>query len=121
MKLAFSSISALDRPLASAAKLAAEAGLDGLELTERAPHLAPGCDLEAAAAAGRAVRAAGLEVVAFGSYLGREAPAEPEAAAHAAAFAVSGRKRTCRPWSRCGRVGRSGGRAVGRGALPRNV
>ena len=47
MKLAFSSISALDRPLADAAQLAAEARLDGLELTERAPHLEPGCDLEA--------------------------------------------------------------------------
>ena len=67
MKLAFSSISALDRPLAEAAQLAAEAGLHGLEVTERAPHLAPGCDLEEAAAAGHAVRAAGLEVVAFGA------------------------------------------------------
>jgi sugar phosphate isomerase/epimerase len=99
MKLAFSSISALDRPLADAAQLAAEAGLDGLELTERAPHLAPGCDLEVAAAAGRSVRAAGLEVVAFGSYLGREAPAEPEAAAHAAACAAAMKTPLLRVWA----------------------
>ena len=72
MTLGFCSISALDRPLAEAARVAAEAGVDGLEISEHAPHLAPGDDVAAAAEAGRVVRAAGLEVLAFGSYLGRE-------------------------------------------------
>ena len=69
--LAFCSISALDRSLAAAAELAAAEGLDGLEVTQRAPHLAPGAGAEEIRAAGRAVRAAGVAVVAYGSYLGR--------------------------------------------------
>ena len=39
MKLGFCSISALDRPLADVAHLAATLGLDGIEVTQRAPHL----------------------------------------------------------------------------------
>jgi sugar phosphate isomerase/epimerase len=70
-RLAFCSISALDRSLAAAAELAAAAGLDGLEVTGRPPHLAPGAGPEEIRAAGRAVRAAGVAVVAYGSYLGR--------------------------------------------------
>jgi len=70
-RLAFCSISALDRSLAAAAELAAAAGLDGLEVTGRPPHLAPGAGAEEIRAAGRAVRAAGVAVVAYGSYLGR--------------------------------------------------
>jgi len=70
-QLAFSSISALDRPLAGAAEAAAAVGLDGLEVTARPPHLDPEAGLEAARAAGRTVRAAGLSVTAYGSYLGR--------------------------------------------------
>jgi sugar phosphate isomerase/epimerase len=99
MKLAFSSISALDRPLAEAAQLAAEVGLDGLEVCERAPHMVSGCQLEVATAAGLAVQAAGLEVVAFGSYLGREAPAGPEAAAHAVACAAAMEAPLLRVWA----------------------
>jgi len=71
MKLAFCSISALDRPLADVARLAAELGLEGLEVTAHRPHLDPEGGREAALAAREAVRAAGLEVVAYGSYLGR--------------------------------------------------
>lgn len=112
MKLAFSSISALDRPLAQAAQLAAEAGLDGLEVTERVPHLAPGCDLEAATEAGRAVQAAGLEVVAFGSYLGREAPTGPEAAAHTAACAAAMGAPLLRVWAEPAAGGGDRGRVV---------
>jgi sugar phosphate isomerase/epimerase len=69
--LAFCSISALDRSLEAAAALAAGAGLDGLEVTARPPHLDPFAPRAAHEAAGRAVRAAGLAVVAYGSYLGR--------------------------------------------------
>jgi hydroxypyruvate isomerase len=112
MKLAFSSISALDRPLADAAQLAARAGLDGLEVTERAPHLEPERQIEAAAAAGRAVRAAGLEVVAFGSYLGREAPAGPEAAPHAAACAAAMEAPLLRVWAEPAAGGGDRGRVV---------
>jgi sugar phosphate isomerase/epimerase len=112
MKLAFSSISALDRSLAEAAQLAAEAGLDALEVTERFPHLTPGCDLEAATAAGRAVQAAGLEVAAFGSYLGREAPAGPEAATHAAACAAAMETSLLRVWAEPAAGGGDRGRVV---------
>lgn len=70
-RLAFCSISALDRPLAAAAEVSAAAGLDGLEITARPPHLDPEAGPEAARAAGRAVRAAGVGVTAYGSYLGR--------------------------------------------------
>jgi 3-dehydroshikimate dehydratase len=84
--LAFCSISALDRPLAAAAALAASAGLEGLEVTARPPHLDPEAPREALRAAGRAVRDAGVAVVAYGSYLGRpdahgEAAAQREVAA----------------------------------------
>jgi sugar phosphate isomerase/epimerase len=69
--LAFCSISALDRPLAAAARLAVEAGLEGLEVTARPPHLDPRATPDDVRAAGRAVRAAGADVTAYGSYLGR--------------------------------------------------
>lgn len=87
--LAFCSISALDRPLARVAELAASLGLDGVEVTARPPHLELDADLAAVRDAGRAVRAAGSEVVAYGSYLGRfrlttPAHAEREAARAAA-------------------------------------
>ncbi|MDX2169105.1 MAG: TIM barrel protein [Deltaproteobacteria bacterium] len=87
--LAFCSISALDRSIEDAARLAADAGLDGLEVTAHPPHLDPQAGTGAAAAAGRAVRAAGIAVVAYGSYLGRfggrtRADAEREVAIAAA-------------------------------------
>jgi sugar phosphate isomerase/epimerase len=70
-KLGFCSMSALDRSLAAAAEVAANAGLDGLEVTARPPHLDPDAGLEVAREAGRNVRAAGVDVIAYGSYLGR--------------------------------------------------
>ena len=70
-KIAFCSISALDRPLAAVASLAAGLGLDGLEVTAHPPHLDPEEGVQAARSASRLVRQAGLEVVAYGSYLGR--------------------------------------------------
>lgn len=69
--LGFCSISALDRPLAAAAELAAAAGFDTLEVTARPPHLDPEAGTAAAREQGRSVRGAGIEVVAYGSYLGR--------------------------------------------------
>jgi sugar phosphate isomerase/epimerase len=71
MRIAFCSISALDRPLAGAAELAAGAGLDAIEVTAHHPHLDPEAGVEVAREAGRAVRAAGVEPIAYGSYLGR--------------------------------------------------
>jgi len=77
--LALCSISALDRPLAAAAALAAAHGLGGLEVTARPPHLDPSAPDEAIRDAGRAVRDAGVEVVAYGSYLGQAAPGRSQA------------------------------------------
>ncbi len=71
MQLGFCSISALDRPLAEVAAIAAGAGLDGIEVTARPPHLDPEAPLEAHREIASRVRDAGLEVVAYGSYLGR--------------------------------------------------
>ena len=76
--LALCSISALDRPLAAAAALAAAHGLDGLEVTARPPHLDPSAPDAAIRDAGRAVRDAGVAVTAYGSYLGKwEGPDRP--------------------------------------------
>jgi sugar phosphate isomerase/epimerase len=71
MTLGFCSISALDRPLAEAAALARAVGLGALEVTAHQPHLDPEEGPDAARDAGRAVRAAGVDIVAYGSYLGR--------------------------------------------------
>jgi sugar phosphate isomerase/epimerase len=71
LRLAFSSVSVLDRSIEDAAALAARNGLDGLEVVAHAPHLDPDTGPEGARAIGRAVREAGLEVTAYGSYLGR--------------------------------------------------
>lgn len=68
--LGFCSLSALDRPLAAAAELAASLGLDGIEVTARPPHLDPDAGPGPAREAARAVRDAGVEVLAYGSYLG---------------------------------------------------
>jgi sugar phosphate isomerase/epimerase len=86
-RVGFCSISALDRPLARAAEAAAAAGLDGLEVTDRPPHLEPDAPLAAAREAGRAIRVAGIDVMAYGSYLGRSGPRTPEHAAREAARA----------------------------------
>jgi len=64
----------MDRSLAEAAALAARCGADGLELTGRAPHLAPEADLDEVRAAGERVRAAGVGVTAYGSYLSYRTP-----------------------------------------------
>jgi sugar phosphate isomerase/epimerase len=99
MKLAFCSISALDRPLVDAAKVAANAGLDGLEVTAHSPHLNPEDGTDAAAEAGRSVRAAGLEVIAYGSYLGRFGQVTPQHAEREAAIAAALETRLLRVWA----------------------
>src|SRR5437899_1882403 len=48
VQLGFCSISALDRPIEAAAALAAECGVDALEVTAHAPHLDPEQGPEAA-------------------------------------------------------------------------
>lgn len=87
--LGFCSISALDRPLVQVAELAAALGLAGIEVTARKPHLDPEAGVEAARDAGRAVRAAGSEIVAYGSYLGRFRLTTPAHAAREAALAAA--------------------------------
>lgn len=87
--LGFCSLSALDRPLAAVAEAAAGAGLDGVEVTARAPHLNPDAGPAAARAALRAVRDAGLNVLAYGSYLGTAEHMDPALAAREVALAAA--------------------------------
>ena len=68
--LGFCSISALDRPLAAAAELVAANGLDGIEVTARAPHLEMGASDADVAEAAAAVKGADVAVLTYGSYLG---------------------------------------------------
>lgn len=97
--LGFCSFSALDRSLADAARLAAEAGLDGLEVTAHPPHLDPAAGLDAARAAGRAVRAAGIPVIAYGSYLGRYGQVTTADALRAANIAAALETPLLRVWA----------------------
>ncbi len=69
--LAFCSISALDRPIAAVAEMALACGVEAIEITGHAPHLAADASVAEARDVGRAVRATGCGIVAFGSYLGR--------------------------------------------------
>ncbi len=98
-KLGFCSISAMDRSLAAAAEVAANAGLDGLEVTARPPHLDPDAGLDAAREAGRSVRAAGVDVIAYGSYLGRPDVAGQMQAERDVAVAEALETRLLRVWA----------------------
>lgn len=98
-KLGFCSISALDRPIAAAAAIAASAGLDGLEVTAHQPHLDPEHGVAAARDVGRAVRAAGVEVIAYGSYLGRFGQVTAEHARREAAIAAALETDLLRVWA----------------------
>jgi sugar phosphate isomerase/epimerase len=98
-RLCFCSISALDRPLGDAAALAARLGLDGLEVTAHRPHLDPNDGIESARAIGRAVRTAGIEVVAYGSYLGRFGQVRHEHAQREAAIAAALETPLLRVWA----------------------
>jgi L-ribulose-5-phosphate 3-epimerase len=69
--LLFCTISALDRSLADAARLAAANGLDGVEVTARPPHLDPHAPLAEIRAAAKTLRELGAPALAYGSYLGR--------------------------------------------------
>ncbi len=97
--LALCSISALDRSLSGAAELAASAGFEGIEVTARPPHLDPEAGTEAARAAGRAVREAGVGVVAYGSYLGRPEQAEIHHAHREVALAAALEAPLLRVWA----------------------
>lgn len=99
MQLGFCSISALDRSLTEAAAVAAGAGLDGLEVSAHPPHLDPDAGVEAAREAGRLVRAAGLAVIAYGSYLGRMGRTTPAHARREAAIAEALETRLLRVWA----------------------
>lgn len=99
VQLAFCSISALDRSLAEAAAVAAAAGLEAIEISAHAPHLDPEAGLEAARDAARAVRDAGLEIVAYGSYLGRFGQTERAHAEREAAIAAALETPLLRVWA----------------------
>lgn len=98
-RIAFCSISALDRPLAEAAAMAARVGLDGLEITAHQPHFDPEGGVEAARRAAGAVRDAGLEVVAYGSYLGRFGQTSRRHAEREAALAAAMGAPLLRVWA----------------------
>ncbi len=72
MKLGLCSIAFLNLPLCEVARLAADAGLDGIEITAREPHL--GCEATPSTAADirREIRSLGLDVIAYGSYFGSQ-------------------------------------------------
>jgi sugar phosphate isomerase/epimerase len=107
MQLGFCSISALDRSIADAAALTAGAGLDGIEVTAHQPHLDPEQGPEAARAIGRAVRAAGIEVIAYGSYLGRFGQVTLQHAEREAALAAALGAPLLRVWAEPGAEGDS--------------
>ena len=102
MQLGFCSISALDRSLAEAAETAAAVGFDAIEVTQRPPHLEEDAGEREARAAGEAVRAAGLDVVAYGSYLGRMGSRDPERGRHEAALAAAMGAPLLRVWAEHG-------------------
>ena len=97
--LAFCSISALDRPIEAVAQLAARCGVDGIEITAHPPHLDPEEDPDVARHSARAVRSAGLEVVAYGSYLGRFGRVTPAHAHRDAAIAAALEAPLWRVWA----------------------
>lgn len=99
--IGFCSLSALDRPLAQAASAAAEAGCDGLEVSARPPHLDPAAEPAAAREAARAVRAAGIEVIAYGSYVGAGRPLRRADAVRAAEVADALGTPLVRVWAEC--------------------
>ncbi|MAE93053.1 MAG: hypothetical protein CL910_00190 [Deltaproteobacteria bacterium] len=99
--LGFCSISALDRPLEEAARMAVDAGCDGLEVTARPPHLDPSDDLERIREIGRALRDAGAPVIAYGSYFGRERPLVSADGVRAAEIAAALGTSRLRVWAEC--------------------
>jgi sugar phosphate isomerase/epimerase len=98
-RLAFCSISALDRSIEAAAEVALAAGVDALEVCGRAPHVDPSAGPEAARTVGRAVRAAGAEVICYGSYLGRFGLVEHRHAEREVAIAAALETRLVRVWA----------------------
>jgi sugar phosphate isomerase/epimerase len=98
-KLGLCSLAALDRPLAAVARAASLAGCDGIEVTARPPHLDPEAGPAAARAAAREVRAAGLEVLAYGSYAGAGRPLRREDAERAAEIAAALEAPLVRVWA----------------------
>lgn len=99
MQIAFCSISALDRSIAEVAELVARLQLSGLEVTAHRPHLDPTAGVEAARAIGHAVRTAGVDVVAYGSYLGRFGQVRHEHATREAAIAAALETKLLRVWA----------------------
>jgi sugar phosphate isomerase/epimerase len=71
-KLGLCSIALLDMPIQDVARLAAETGLDGIEVTARKPHLDRAEGTDAAQGLGDEIRGLGLDVLAYGSYYGAQ-------------------------------------------------
>lgn len=97
--VALCSICLMDRSLADATALAARCGADGIELTARAPHLDAAADLDEVRHAGERVRASGLEVTAYGSYLSYTGPGYEADVAREVARAAALGTRLLRVWA----------------------
>lgn len=67
--IGFCTISALDRPLEAALRVARESLADGVEVSARPPHVEDTTDLSAFRDTRAAARDHGLEILAYGSYL----------------------------------------------------
>ena len=98
MKVGLCSIAALDHGLEELAGIAAAAGADGLEVTARAPHVPDGADAATLRAIGASIRSHGLEVLAYGSYLGH-GPEDGDEAAREADRAAALGTRLLRVWA----------------------
>jgi len=97
--VALCSICVMDRSLADATALASRCGADGIEVTARAPHLDAAAGLDAVREAGARVRASGLEVTAYGSYLSYTGPGSEADAQREVARAVALGTRLLRVWA----------------------
>lgn len=99
MKLPLCSIAASDRSLPEAAELAAKYRLYGIEVREQPPHFHPDAGVAEARAAASCVRAAGVEIIAFGSYLGRSDHVARGRAERAVAIAEAMGTKFLRVWA----------------------
>lgn len=104
-ELALCSIALRDLPLNEVAAIAAAAGLKAIEITGRLPHLDPKLGAPAARLAAETVAAAGVRVLAYGSYLGfGDQECEPEREAEIASALGA---HLFRVWARGGDVERA--------------
>ncbi len=99
MKIGLCTIAAPDRSLQEITRIAKKVGFDGLEITARPPHLDPEQGADAARKVGDMVRNEGLEVIAYGSYLGRVDQTSIKHAEREVAIAAALETKILRVWA----------------------